>query len=148
CQTFDVFKQLLLVFSATPGGKGVSCIAFKSAGEVAPRGRFVTTLHRKLISVIKLWYAARRQQKRIRQFQTFDRRALLTHKATIIVTTEQGDENLGVVVEIVFRECLRNLIDRFAFGERVSNRVEEREVEQRIESGINSVKPSSAALKE
>src|SRR6185369_5515213 len=95
CQTFDVFKQLLLVFSATPGGEGVSCIASKTAGEVASRGRFVTTFQRKLISVVKLWHAARRQHKRIRQFQSCDRRAVLTHEATIAVTTEQCDKYLG-----------------------------------------------------
>src|SRR6185369_7301038 len=148
CQTLDVFKQLLLVFSTTPGGEGVSCIAPKPAGEVASRGWFVTTFQRKLISVVKLWHAARRQHKRIREFQPCDRRARLTHEATIIVTTEQGDENLGIRVEIVFRECLRNLIDWLPFGERVPNRVEQRKVEQRIESGINSVKTNFAALKE
>src|SRR6185369_1495201 len=67
-QTFDVFEQVVLFFSATPGGEGVSFVACKSAGEVASRGWFVTTFHRKLISVVKLWYAARRQHECICEF--------------------------------------------------------------------------------
>src|SRR6185295_14429246 len=86
CESTNEFEQLLFIFSATPGGEGVSFVAWKSAGEVASRCRFVTAFQRDLIAVIKLRHAARRQHKRIRQFEACDRRALLAHETAIIVS--------------------------------------------------------------
>src|ERR1044072_6818944 len=51
-------------------------------------------------------------------------------------------------VQIICRERLGNLIDGLAFCKRVSNRIEQRKVEQRIEARIDSIKTNTAALKE
>src|ERR1051326_5550270 len=127
-------KQLLLFFRAARCRKSISLVTGKTARKIAARGGLVRTFHCDLVAVVELRHATRRQDKRIREFQTGDRRAFLTHEATVIVTAEKCDENFRIGVEIIFRECLGNLVDRLAFRERVSNRIEEREVEQRIET--------------
>src|SRR6185436_7784902 len=75
-----------------------------------------------------------------------DRRALFTHEATIVMATKEGYQNVWVGIEIVLRKRFGDLVDTLAFRKTMTNGIEEWEVEQRIETGVVTIKSHAAAL--
>src|SRR5258708_21519283 len=132
-------ERVLLVTSPALLRKSISLIARKSAGKIRARSWLVRAGHANLVTIVELWHSASGQNECVGQFKTGDCRALLAHEAAIIVPPEQRYQDVGIRIEIVFRQSLWHFIEIFAFGEGVTNRIKEWKVQQRIQTRVGAV---------
>ena len=63
--------------------------------------------------------------------RTRNRRPLLTHEATVVLSAQKGHEDVWVRIEIIFGKRFGHLVELLALSERMTNWIKEREVEQR-----------------
>src|SRR6266850_7767379 len=114
----NVVKNILLFPCATLFCKSISLVTGETAGKISARRRFIRTGHRDLVAVRELWHTARSHDKRIRQFETRNRRALLAHEAPVIVSAQESYQDVRVCIEIIFGERFGYLVELLALGER------------------------------
>src|SRR6266849_6007379 len=119
--------------------KSISLIARKSAGKIRARSWLVPASHADLVTIVELWHAASGQHECVGQFETGDGRAFLAHEAAIIMPPEQRYQVVGVGVEIILCQSLWHLIEALAFGKCVTNGIEKRKVQQRIQTRVGAV---------
>src|SRR5438309_282467 len=127
-------ETLLLFTSSSLSGKCISLISRKPAGKIRTGSRLIGTDHRDLVAIVQLRHAARRQHKKVREFQAGDRRSPLAHEAAVVMTAQKCDQNIRVRVEVVFRQSLGHFVEVSAFSESVANRIEQGKIQQRVEA--------------
>src|SRR5882672_5650030 len=132
-------ERVLLFTSPALLRKSISLIARKSAGKIRARSWLVRASHANLVTIVELRHTASRQNECVGQFETGDCRALLAHEAAIIVPAEQRYQDVGVRVEVILCQSLWHLIEILAFGKCVTNGIEKRKVQQRIQTRIGAV---------
>src|SRR5882672_6836066 len=132
-------ERVLLFTSPALLRKSISLVTRKSAGKIRACGWLVRASHADLVAVVELWHAASGQHECVGQFETGDCRALLAHETAIIVRPEQRYQDVGVRVEVILCQSLWHLIKILAFGKGVTNGIEKRKVQQRIQTRIGAV---------
>src|SRR6266481_5986649 len=132
-------KRILLRLIPSFSSERISLIARKTSRKIGARSWLVQTGHPNFIAVVKLRHASGRQHKCVRQFKTGYGCALLAHEAPIIVASEQCHQDVWVSVEIIFRQGPGDFIEVLAFGESVTNWIEQRKIQERIKTRIGAV---------
>src|ERR1700687_5094340 len=131
-------ERVLLLTGPALLRKSTSLITGKSAGKIRARSWLVRASHANLVAIVELWDAASGQHECVGQFETGDCRALLAHEAAIIVPSEQRYQDVGVRVEIILCQSLWDLIETLAFGKCLTNGIEKRKVQQRIQTRVGA----------
>jgi hypothetical protein len=121
----------ILLFGGSPGrGESVAGILDPAAGETAAVVRVVAAPHGDLVAVIDERDAAGGQQKSERQPEPSDRRPFVAHKPAYVMQAQEGDQSVGVGIEMVARELLGQLPQALPRRKRPPNSIIQWEIEQ------------------
>src|SRR5512138_1040614 len=120
----------LLFFRRTPRSReAISCIARKPAREIRTCGWLVRSSHCDFVAVIKLRNSSSCKYKSVCQLEPGNRCLFLTHKTAIVMSPKKCHEDVGIRIEKVFRQSLRDFVKSFSFSKRMPDRIKKGEVQ-------------------
>ena len=92
----------LLLFGAAGHFKCILCVTGKAAGKITTIVRIVAPRHRNFVAVVHHRCAAHGKQKRVREFEPIECRALLIHEAQHVVRAKQCEQRtVRVAIDMI-----------------------------------------------
>src|ERR1700691_4697681 len=142
-----MYKNILLFGGAAARCEGIARIAREPSWKVAAVVRIVAAGHPNFVTGINLWNSAQSQQQRKCGFQFGGAAVLFTHKAPVVVISDERNQHLWVEIEVVVAKNIDNLLHRCTFNHHVAQNGGKREVNGCCKPGIDAIKLLSPSCK-